>query len=310
MADELRIGLQELLGKARMEHDADLLKEGVRVLSQALMEIEVQEHVGAARHERSPGRVGQRNGYRERSWDTRVGTVELKVPRVRDGGYFPSLLEPRRKAERALAAVVQEAYVHGVSTRKVDELVKALGMGGISKSRVSELCEELDAEVERFRNRPLEGSYPYVWVDATYVKARQDGRVASVAVVIAVGVRAETGEREVLGLDVGPSEDGAFWASFLRSLVARGLSGVRLVSSDSHRGLKGAVQTVLWWAPRGRGAGCISCATPSLWCPRRPSRWWGRPSAPSSPSPTQRVLVSSGSESLTVSGIGLRDSLL
>jgi putative transposase len=241
----LRIGLQELLRKARMEHDADLLKEGVRVLSQALMEMEVEEHVGAARHERSPGRTGQRNGYRERFWDTRVGTVELKVPRVRDGGYFPSLLEPRRRAERALAAVVQEAYVHGVSTRKVDELVKALGMGGISKSRVSELCEELDEEVERFRGRPLEGSYPYVWVDATYVKARQDGRVSSTAVVIAVGVKAQTGEREVLGLDVGPSEDGAFWTSFLRSLVARGLSGVRLVTSDSHRGLKSAVEAVL-----------------------------------------------------------------
>jgi putative transposase len=245
MADELRIGLQELLRKARIEHDADLLKEGVWVLSQALMEMEVEEHVGAARHERNPGRTGQRNGYRERSWDTRVGTVELKVPRVRDGGYFPSLLEPRRRAERALAAVVQEAYVHGVSTRKVDELVKALGMSGISKSRVSELCEELDEEVERFRGRPLEGSYPYVWVDATYVKARQDGRVVSTAVVIAVGVKADTGEREVLGLDVGPSEDGAFWTSFLRSLVARGLSGVRLVTSDSHRGLKSAVEAVL-----------------------------------------------------------------
>jgi putative transposase len=245
MADELRIGLTELLCKARIEHDADILREGVRLLSQALMEMEVEEHVGASRHERSPGRTGQRNGYRERSWETRVGTVELKVPRVRDGGYFPSLLEPRRRAERALAGVVQEAYVHGVSTRKVDELVKALGMTGISKSRVSELCEELDEEVERFRGRPLEGSYPYVWVDATYVKARQDGRAASTAVVIAVGVKAETGEREVLGLDVGPSEDGAFWATFLRSLVARGLSGVRLVTSDSHRGLKSAVEAVL-----------------------------------------------------------------
>ena len=246
MADELRIGLQELLRKAMTDQDADFLKEGVRVLSQALMEMEVEQHVGASRHERSASRVGQRNGYRERSWDTRVGTVELKVPRVRDGGYFPSLLEPRRKAERALAAVVQEAYVHGVSTRKVDELVKALGMGGISKSRVSELCEELDEEVERFRSRPLEGAYPYVWVDATYVKARQHGRVASVAVVIAFGVKAQTGEREVLGFDVGPSEDGAFWSAFLRSLVARGLSGVRLVTSDAHRrGLKSAVAAVL-----------------------------------------------------------------
>jgi putative transposase len=245
MADELRIGLSELLRKAIIDQDADFLKEGVRVLSQALMEMEVEEYVGAARHERSPGRTGQRNGYRERSWDTRVGTVDLKVPRVRDGGYFPSLLEPRRRAERALSAVVQEAYVHGVSTRKVEELVKALGMGGISKSRVSEVCEELDEEVERFRSRPLEGSYPYVWVDATYLKARQDGRVASTAVVIAVGVKAQTGEREVLGFEVGPSEDGAFWTSFLRSLVGRGLSGVRLVTSDAHRGLKGAVEAVL-----------------------------------------------------------------
>jgi putative transposase len=192
-----------------------------------------------------------------------VGTVELKVPRVRDGGYFPSLLEPRKRAERALSAVVQEAYVHGVSTRKVDDLVKALGMGGISKSRVSELCKELDEEVERFRSRPLEGSYPYVWVDATYVKSRQDGRVVSTAVVIAVGVKAQTGEREVLGFDVGPSEDGAFWTSFLRSLVARGLSGVRLVTSDAHRGLKGAVEAVLVGASWQRCRVHFSCATPS-----------------------------------------------
>jgi putative transposase len=245
VTEELRIGLAELLRKAQVEGDAEFLREGVRVLSQAIMEMEVEGHIGAGRHERSPGRMGQRNGYRQRLWDTRVGAVELKVPRVRDSSYFPSLLEPRRRAERALAAVVQEAYVHGVSTRKVDELVKALGMSGISKSRVSELCEELDEEVERFRNRPLEGSYPYVWLDATYLKARQDGRVASTAVVIAVGVRAETGEREVLGLEVGPSEDGAFWTTFLRSLVARGLSGVKLVTSDSHRGLKGAIEAVL-----------------------------------------------------------------
>jgi len=167
MADELRIGLAQLLRKAQVEGDADFLKEGVRALSQAIMEMEVEEHIGAARHERSSGRIGQRNGYRQRLWDTRVGAVELSVPRARDSSYFPSLLEPRRRAERALSAVVQEAYVHGVSTQKVDELVKALGMGGISKSRVSELCEELDEEVERFRNRPLEGSYSYVWVDAT-----------------------------------------------------------------------------------------------------------------------------------------------
>ncbi len=164
MADELRIGLAGLLRKAHIEGDAEFLKEGVRALSQALMEMEVEEHIGAARNERTPGRKGQRNGYRQRIWDTRVGAVELSVPRVRDSSYFPSLLEPRRRAERALSAVVQEAYVHGISTRKVDELVKALGMTGISKSRVSELCEELDGEVERFRNRELEGPYPYVWL--------------------------------------------------------------------------------------------------------------------------------------------------
>ena len=246
MADELRIGLSGLLRKAQMEGEAEFLKEGVRALSQALMEMEVEEHIGAARHERTPGRKGQRNGYRQRIWDTRVGAVELSVPRVRDSSYFPSLLEPRRRAERALSAVVQEAYVHGVSTRKVDDLVKALGMSGISKSRVSELCEQLDEEVERLRNRPLEGPYPYIWLDATYLKAHQDGRVVSTAVVIAVGVKGDSGEREVLGLDVGPSEDDAFWRSFLRSLVARGLSGgVRVVTSDAHRGLKGTIQAVL-----------------------------------------------------------------
>lgn len=254
MADQLRIGLQELLRKAQLEHDTDFLRESVRSLSQALMELEVEEHVGASRHERTTERTGQRNGYRDRNWDTRVGTVELSVPRTRDGSYFPSLLEPRRKAERALSAVVQEAYVHGVSTRKVDELVRALGMSGISKSQVSRLCEELDTEVERFRSRELTGSHPYVWLDATYVKARQDGQVVSVAVVIAIGVNAESGQREVLGLDVGPSEDdGAFWLSFLRSLVARGLSGVRLVTSDSHQGLKSAVEAIL------QGAGWQRC---------------------------------------------------
>ena len=177
------------------------------MLSQALMEMEVEEHVGAGRHERSAGRTGQRNGYRERGWDTRVGTIELRVPRVRDGSYFPALLEPRRRAERALVAVVQEAYVQGVSTRRVDDLVKALGMDGITKSQVSRLCAELDAEVERFRRPAAGGPYPYVWLDATFVKARQDGRVVSVAVVIAVGVTA-SGEREVLGWTSGRARTG------------------------------------------------------------------------------------------------------
>src|ERR671936_712351 len=243
MADELRMALAEVLRKAGVE-EADFLREGVRVLAQELMELELAEHVGAERHERSLERTGYRNGYRDRTWDTRVGTLELRVPRVRDGSFFPSLREPRRRAERALVAVVQEAYLQGVSTRRVDDLVQALGMQGISKSQVSRLCAELDKEVERFRTRKLDGPYPYVWLDGTFVKVRDNGRVVSQAIVIAVAVTAN-GEREVLGLDVGPSESGAFWLAFLRDLVARGLSGVKLVTSDAHGGLKAAIATIL-----------------------------------------------------------------
>jgi len=243
MADELRMALAEVLRKAGVE-EADFLREGVRVLAQELMELELAEHVGADRHERTPDRSGYRNGYRERPWDTRVGTIELQVPRVRDGSFFPSLLEPRRRAEKALVAVVQEAYVQGISTRRVDDLVQALGMQGISKSQVSRLCSELDKEVERFRTRKLEGPYPYVWLDGTFVKVRENGRVVSQAIVIAIAVTAN-GEREVLGLDVGPSESGAFWLAFLRDLAARGLNGVKLVISDAHAGLKAAIGAVL-----------------------------------------------------------------
>lgn len=244
MADTVSMALAELVRKAEEQGDVDFLRDGVRVLTQALMEIEVSQHLGAERHERTAERSGQRNGYREREWDTRVGTIGLRVPRVRDGSYFPTLLEPRKRAEQALVAVVREAYVQGVSTRKVDGLVQALGLDGISKSQVSRLCEALDEEVERFRGRPLDGAYPYVWLDATFVKVRDGGRVVSMAVVIAIGVNGD-GQREVLGLDVGPSEDGAFWLRFLRSLVARGLTGVELVISDAHQGLKGAIQAVL-----------------------------------------------------------------
>ena len=244
MADELRMALEELLRKAQMEEDAGFLREGVRVLSQALMELEVSQQLGARRYERAPERTGHRNGYRDRPGDTRVGTIQLKVPKVREGSYYPSLLDPRQRAERALVAVVQEAYVQGVSPRRVDDLVQALGMNGVSKSQVSRLCQELEGEVERFRSRKLEGDYPYVWLDDTFVKVRDNGRVVSMAVVIASGVKA-TGEREVLGLDVGHSEDGAFWTQFLRGLVARGRSGVRLVISDAHEGLKGAIAAVL-----------------------------------------------------------------
>jgi transposase-like protein len=244
MADETRMALAELLRKAEADPGMDVLREGVRVLAEAIMELEVEQHLGAGRHERTPEREGHRNGYRERTWDTRVGTMPLRVPRVRDGSYFPALLEPRTRGERALVAVVQEAYVGGVSTRRVDALVKSLGLEGISKSQVSRICAELDAEVERFRSRPLTGPYPYVWLDATFVKARAEGRVISQAVVIAVGVTAH-GVREVLGVDVGPSEDGAFWLRFLRSLVARGLTGVHLVTSDAHEGLRQAIAAVL-----------------------------------------------------------------
>jgi putative transposase len=254
MAEDLRIALQELLRKAELDSDVDFLREGVRVMAQQLMELEVAQHVGADKYERVAERSGERNGYRDRTWDTRVGSIELRVPRVRDGGYYPALLEPRRRGERALVAVVQEAYVQGVSTRRVDDLVKALGMNGISKSQVSRLCQALDTEVERFRTRRLDGAYPFCWLDATFLKVRQEHRVVSMAVVIAVGVNCD-GQREVLGLDVGPSEDGAFWLAFLRSLVARGLSGVKLVTSDSHQGLKSAIAAVL------QGASWQRCRT-------------------------------------------------
>jgi transposase-like protein len=244
MADALSIGRTKLLRKAAMDGDVDFLREGVRVFSQALMELEVTQHVGAERHARTEPRTGQRNGDRERRWDTRVGTVDLQVPRVRDGSYFPALLEARRRTERALVAVVQEAYVHGVSMRRVEDLVQALGIAGISKSEVSRLCATLDAEVERFRTRPLVGTYPYVWLDATDLNVRQDGRVVLMALVIAIGVNGE-GRREVVGVDVGPSEEEAFWQQFLRALVERGLTGVRLVISDAHAGLKRAVTTIL-----------------------------------------------------------------
>jgi putative transposase len=248
------MALLELLRKAELEEDVDFLREGVRLMAQQLMEAEVAQHVGADKYERTAARSGERNGYRERSWDTRVGSIELRVPRIRDGGYYPALLEPRRRGERALVAVVQEAYINGVSTRRVDDLVKALGMSGISKSQVSRLCQALDAEVERFRTRKLDGTYAYVQLDATFVKVRQEHRVISMAIVIAVGVN-QDGQREVLGLDVGPSEDGAFWHAFLRSLVARGLSGVKLVTSDAHEGLKAAIAAVL------QGASWQRCRT-------------------------------------------------
>jgi putative transposase len=227
---------------------SDWLREAVRRVVQEVIESEVSEQIGARRHQRTPERTNQRNGYRERGWETRVGEVGLRIPKLRQGSYFPSLLEPRRKAEQALLAVVQSAYIEGVSTRKVDALVQSLGLTGIDRSRVSRICQELDEVVRAFRERPLEGGYPYVWLDALYVKVRQNHRIVNMAVVVALGVQ-ENGEREVLGLAVGGSEEASFWQQFLRSLVRRGLQrglkGVQLVISDAHEGLRTAIGQVL-----------------------------------------------------------------
>jgi transposase-like protein len=224
--------------------DADLLREMIGFAAHRLMELEVEGLTGAAYGEKSQERQAQRNGYRDRSWETRAGTVELRIPKLRKGSYFPGFLEPRRMAEKALTAVVQEAYVQGVSTRSVDDLVQAMGMSGISKSQVSRLCGEIDDKVKAFLNRPIEGDWPYLWIDATYVKVRQNGRIVSVAVIIAVGVNSD-GRREVLGMDIGPSEAETFWTAFLRKLARRGLRGVKLVVSDAHEGIKATVGKVL-----------------------------------------------------------------
>lgn len=237
---DMRMALAQLLEKGS---DADLLREMVGFVAQRLMDLDVEGLCGAEHGQRSAERSNWRNGYRERVWETRSGTVPLKIPKLRRGSYFPGFLEPRRAAEKALTAVVQEAYVQGVSTRSVDELVKALGMSGISKSQVSRLCEEIDARVNAFLARPLEGDWPYLWIDATYVKTRQAGRIVSVAVIIAVAVNTE-GRREVIGMQVGASEAEPFWTAFLRSLARRGLRGVKLVISDAHEGLKAAIAKV------------------------------------------------------------------
>ena len=236
-----RMTLKALLEKGS---DDDLLREMIGFVANRMMDMDVEGLTGAGWGERSLARVNQRNGYRERSWETRAGTVELAIPKLRKGSYFPGFLEPRRAAEKALVAVIQEAYVQGVSTRSVDELVKAMGMTGISKSQVSRLCADIDERVKTFLERPIEGSWPYLWIDATYVKVREAGRIVSVAVIIAVAVNTD-GRREVLGLEVGPSEAEPFWTKFLRSLTRRGLRGVKLVISDAHEGLKKAAAKVL-----------------------------------------------------------------
>jgi transposase-like protein len=234
----------QLADKLLASEHADVLRQSVAWMVAELMEAEVTTQIGAELGQRSPDRVAQRNGYRPRSWDTRVGELELRIPRLRTGSYFPSFLEPRRRAEQALVAVVQEAYVNGVSTRRVDRLVEQLGIAGMSKDQVSRLCRGLDEQVRVFCERPLEGRYPYLWLDAKVERVREPGGVRHKALVIAYGVH-QSGRREVIGLDVGEAETEAFWREFLRGLRARGLQGVRLCISDAHQGLKTAIATVL-----------------------------------------------------------------
>jgi putative transposase len=238
---EDRMALQGLLEKAS---DTEFLRDMIGFAAERLMALEVDALCGAGHGERSTERITQRNGYRDRTWETRAGAIDLRIPKLRKGSYLPCFLEPRRTAEKALIAVIQEAYIQGISTRSVDDLVKAMGMTGISKSQVSRLCEEIDERVKAFLERPIEGDWPYLWLDATYIKSRKAGRILPVAAIVAVGANTE-GKREVLGLATGPSEAETFWTDFLRVLARRGLRGVKLVISDAHEGLKAAAAKVL-----------------------------------------------------------------
>jgi putative transposase len=280
--------LLEVLEALKAADVDDRIRTATETLYQALIEAELTAVIGAAPHERTDARTAQRNGSRPRTLSTTAGDLELRIPKLRAGSFFPSLLERRRRIDQALFAVVMEAYLHGVSTRKVDDLGRELGADtGISKSEVSRICADLDAEVAAFRDRSLaEQAFPYVFLDATYCKARVNRRVVSQAVVIATGVAAD-GHREVLGFAVGDSEDGAFWTAFLRTLKTRGLAGVQLVISDAHTGLKAAIAAVLLGAAwQWESAGCTSCATSWRGCPRATPRWLPPPFARSSPNPT------------------------
>jgi putative transposase len=245
MAEDRMMTPADVVARVMAGEHGDLLRDAVGLVVRELMDAEVATLTGAGRGERTPERVTHLNGYRERAWETRVGEIELQIPRTRSGpAYFPSFLEPRRRCEQAIVSVVMEAYVNGVSTRKVDRLVEQLGIQGMSKDRVSRMCRELDEHVEQFRSRPLQGAYPYLWLDAKHVKVRDRGRVVSKALVVAYAVH-DSGRREVIGLDLGEVESEAFWTEFLRGLRARGLQGLRLVISDHHEGLKSAIARVL-----------------------------------------------------------------
>lgn len=236
--------IEEIFKVYKNVNDEDFMRETMEIMLQKLMEAEVTAKIGAEKYQRTDERSNQRNGTRTRPYETRLGTIDLKIPKLREGSYFPSFLEPRRMWEKALVNVIQEAYVHGVSTRKVDELVQALGMDGIDKSTVSRISKELDEHVQKFIQRPLTLRYPYIWLDATFPKVREGGHVENMALVVAIGVN-ENGEREILGFDIGMAESGPFWTDFLRNLVGRGLNGVKLVISDAHEGLKGAIKEIL-----------------------------------------------------------------
>ena len=295
---EDRLPLAELLQKAG---EGDFLRSVAEAVLQILMEADVEGLVGAGRHERSPERLNYRNGYRDRVLDTRLGSLQLRVPKLRQGSYFPPFLEPRKTSEKALVAVIQEAWIGGVSTRRVEDLVQAMGLGGIGKSTVSKLCKEIDERVNAFLDRPLEGEWPYLWLDATYLKVREGGRIIAVAAIIAVAVDTE-GRREIVGLHIGPSEAEPFWSGFLKGLLRRGLRGVRLVISDAHEGLKHAIAKVLgatWqrcrvhWMrnalarlPKGQhsmAAAALRQACRRAKPPGRPGGTWPTSSAPAGP---------------------------
>jgi transposase-like protein len=240
MTDD-RMALADLIQKTG---DGDFLRTLAESVLQILMEADVEGVIGAGRYERTAERANHRNGYRERTLDTRLGQLQLRIPKLRQGSYFPPFLEPRRTTEKALVAVIQEAWIAGVSTRRVDDLVQAMGLTGISKSQVSKLCKDIDERVGAFLERPLDGEWPYLWLDATYLKVREGGRIVSVAAIVAVAVNTD-GKREIVGLHIGPSEAETFWATFLKGLVKRGLRGIKLVVSDAHEGLKHAIARVL-----------------------------------------------------------------